>query len=365
MTRRFLSVVLILAGAILGVACAADPSADDETLRGRIAFPTSATGPAQQQFIQGVLALHSFWYPEARDRFRSAQELQPDFAMAYWGEAMSYDNALGVIAESGDDAQERLGAEVLQRLDELDAQGRLRWSGREQGYVEAVRQRFRLDLSHSERRVRYFEAMRSLAREYPDDMEAVAFAALALMSLPGFDIEQPNHVVSVAGRLEEQYELNPEHPGVLHYLIHVYDTETFALMGLRQARHYAEIAPAAPHALHMPSHIFRHLGMWEDVATSNEAAYEASVNWQENTGRPLSSRDFHALDWLMGAYLQLQRYDDAREIVELVSSIEAEIDRRGEEPGQVPAVARHLREYYEASVNQGAPPEAVTAPGHH
>ncbi len=107
------------------------------------------------------------------------------------------------------------------------------------------------------------------------------------MALPGFDREQPLHVVTVAGRLEEVYERNREHPGALHYLIHVYDTRTFAAMGLRQARVYARIAPASSHALHMPSHIFRHLGMWPEVAASNEDSYRASVAWQEGADRSL------------------------------------------------------------------------------
>jgi len=157
-------------------------------------------------------------------------------------------------------------------------------------------------------------------------------------------------VVAVAGRLEQVYERNREHPGALHYLIHVYDTQTFAMMGLRQARIYARIAPASSHALHMPSHIFRHLGMWDDVAASNEDAYAASVAWQERTGRPLHMRDYHALDWLLDAYLRLGRLDDARGVMTELDAVEAEIDRRGEEPGQFPSLAETLRTYYSGVV---------------
>ena len=193
--------------------------------------------------------------------------------------------------------------------------------------------------------------MEDLSLRYPDDDEATVFAALALMALPGFDREQPVHVVTVAGYLEQVYERNREHPGALHYLLHVYDTQTYALMGLRQARIYARIAPASPHALHMPSHIFRHLGMWDEVAASNEDAYKASVSWQERTGRPLHMRDYHALDWLLDAYLKLDRPDDARRVIDELDNIEAEISRLGEDPGQFPALAEAIRSNYRNAVH--------------
>ena len=151
--------------------------------------------------------------------------------------------------------------------------------------------------------------------------------------------------------LEEVYEENPEHPGVLHYLIHAYDTETFARMGLRQARIYARIAPRSSHALHMPSHIFRHLGMWDEVAASNEDSYQISVRWQERTGRPLSARDYHALDWMLAAYLNLGRNDDAEGILEELDVIDEEIRRRGEDAGEFPVLAAAMRSYYESQVN--------------
>ncbi len=313
-------------------------------LLGNIDFPTSGTPPAQEEFIVGVLALHSFWYEEARDHFSAAQSLDSGFGMAYWGEAMTYDNAFGTIV-GGDN--ERLGTVVVARMDELDARGELRWTDRERGFANAIRQRFRPDLGTTERRSTHAEAMRELAAAYPDDDEAMALAVLSFMALPGFDRQQPTHVVTVASRLEELFERNPEHPGVLHYLIHVYDSATFARLGLRQARIYAGIAPASSHALHMPSHIFIHLGMWDEVVASNHAAYEASVRWQERTERPLSARDYHALDWLLDAYLQTGRQDEAAGLMAELDVIEAEIERRGEEPGGFPMIARQLRSYFE------------------
>ena len=310
---------------------------------GTIDFPTSGSQEAQEEFITGVLALHSFWYEEARDHFIRAQEIDPVFGMAYWGEAMTYDNAFLTVPGS---ENEDLGAAVVARMDALDAQGAFEWSAREQGYAFAIRERFRPGWSRDIRRQAYGEAMDQLAIELADDDEATVFAALSFMALPGFNRDNPLHVVTVASMLEEVYERNREHPGVLHYLLHAYDTPTFARLGLRQARIYADIAPTSPHALHMPSHIFRHLDMWEQVAESNEDSYQASVQWQERTGRPLSIRDYHAFDWLLVAYLNLGRYDDAQALMDELDEIEAEIRRRGEDPGGFASAAETLRDYY-------------------
>ena len=321
---------------------------EEPLLLGTIEFPTSGSENAQAEFLLGVLALHSFWYEEARDHFRRAQDLDPSYGMAYWGEAMTYDNAF--LTEPNHDEYERLGELAVARIDELDSAGALVWSNREQGYANAIRWRFASNYSVDDRRQVYAEAMDELSLNFPEDDEATVFSVLAIMALPGFDREIPLHVVHVAARLEEVYERNPEHPGALHYLIHAYDTQTFARMGLRQARIYANIAPASSHALHMPSHIFRHLSMWDEVASSNEDSYEASVAWQERTGRPLSMRDYHALDWLLDAYLKLARIDDARALMDELDEIEAEISLRGEDPGQFSSVAETLRRYYSSAV---------------
>lgn len=333
----------------LGTSGTAQDAAGEAMLLGRIEFPNSGAEEAQADFIQGVLALHSFWYEQARESFLRAQAIDPGFGMAWWGEAMTYDNAF--LTEPDQAGYERLGEAVIARMDELDAAGALRWSDRERGWAEAVRRRFAPGYGVSDRRQDYGGAMEQLALGYPEDDEAIVFTALSLMALPGFDREQPLHVVTVAGRLEEVYERNREHPGAVHYLIHVYDTQTFAAMGLRQARVYARIAPASSHALHMPSHIFRHLGMWAEVAASNDDAWQASVAWQEDTGRPLHMRDYHAVDWMLDAYLRLGRIDQAQRIMEELDEIEAEITRRGEDFGQFATVAETLRAYY-ASVIQ-------------
>ena len=336
---------------LLSLASAALPTnafAQDPALPlGTIDFPTSGTPEAQEEFIVGVLALHSFWYDEARDHFIRACEIDPGFGMAYWGEAMTYDNALGTVPGL---ENEDFGEAVVARMNALDAENALRWTLREQGYADAVRERFRPGLSRDERRQAYAEAADQLAFQLPDDDEATAFAALSFLALPGFDRDNALHVVTVASMLEEIYERNPGHPGVLHYLIHAYDTATFARLGLRQARIYAKIAPASSHALHMPSHIFRHLGMSEEVAASNEDSYQASVVWQERTSRPLSSRDYHAMEWLLAAYLDPGRYDEAEELMNELDVIEEEVRRRGEDAGEFPATAASMRAYFQNAV---------------
>ena len=353
----------ILAGCALAVATLAGGSlpataqsvdepfaaAAEETLLGRIEFPTSGSADAQGPFVLGVLALHSFWYEQARDYFLEAQALDTRFGMAWWGEAMSYDNAF--LTEPGQAEYERHGENAVARMNELDAAGQLVWDDRERGFAEAVRRRFAPGYSVADRRQDYAGAMEQLSLRYPEDDEVTVFTALALMALPGFDREQPLHVVTVAGRLEEVYERNREHPGALHYLIHVYDTQTFAAMGLRQARVYAGIAPASSHALHMPSHIFRHLGMWREVAASNEDSYRASVAWQERTGRPLHMRDYHAMDWALDAYLRMGRIDEARRIMKELDEIETEIVRRGEEFGHFAPAAETMRAYFASALS--------------
>ena len=138
---------------------------------------------------------------------------------------MTHDNALGTVPS---DANEVLGAEVVARMDALDANGQLEWTERERAYANAVRRRFAAGVPAGTRRESYAAAMDELANRYSDDDEAAAFASLALLALPGFDREQALHVVAAASRLEEVYERNREHPGALHYLLHAYDTSTFA-----------------------------------------------------------------------------------------------------------------------------------------
>ena len=320
---------------------------DQPLLLGRIHFPTSRAPVAHEEFELGVLALHSFWYEEARDHFRKAQELDPSFAMAYWGEAMTHDAPLQGPRGVQDS---KAGQAILSHLDELQAQGKLQWTAREQGFVDALRPLFRERGSPKGRRA-FAAAMEQLAARYPDDDEAVVFAALARIGAVrvqrGFTWDDSAFVEPLAAILEEVYQRRPEHPGVVHYLVHMYDSRTFAARGLDLARFYARLAPASSHALHMPSHIFRWLGMWAEMAASNEDSYAATVQWQERTGRPLYKRDFHSLDWLLDAYLKLGRLQDAQGVLDELDAVAREAQRRGEELDLIPYNSIMLKSRYQ------------------
>lgn len=318
---------------------------DEPLILGRIDFPTAAAGDAQEAFETGVLALHSFWWTEARAHFRTAQQIDSSFAMAYWGEAMTYSQP-GPAGRAAPQAARAV-------FDRMDAQTTLRWSARERGYIDALRLLSQEGQDLPARRQHYAAAMEHLAARYPDDDEATVFAALAQISAalvrPDFDPAAPEFVVPIAADLETIFQRNPKHPGVVHYLIHLYDTPTFAPLGLRPARIYARIAPASSHALHMPSHIFRALGMWDEMAASNVDAYQASVRWQQRTARPLHQRDYHALDWLFKAYLKRGQYAQARAVIADVEALEAEARQRGEAVGSLPFLAYSLKDQYAAA----------------
>ena len=339
--RHFLQAFLLL---VLWhrAALAAQP-ADADLVLGELDFPTSASGAAQEKFLVGVKALHSFWFEQAREFFVEAQQLDPAFGMAYWGEAMSFNDPLGTVF---DNDYESRGEAALAKMTALDGQGMLRWNARERLWFEAVQERFAPGTSLIERRRNHGRAMEGMREMYPGDDEVQAFAALAVMSFPGFDREQAGHVVLAAAPLEEIYERNPDHPGVLHYLIHVYDTPTFAQLGVRQARRYGRVAASAPHAVHMPSHIWKHLGRLDDMLLANVTSWLVSVDWQRETGRPIHMRDFHTFMWLLDTHLLSGDTAQATQLMRDLAAMEREIADRGEDPGHFPETAANLRQTY-------------------
>jgi Putative Zn-dependent protease, contains TPR repeats len=279
-----------------------------QTGLGRIHFPTSQTGEAQQLFLNGVLLLHSFQYVEAREHFQTAQKAAPDFALAYWGEAMTYNEPLWF-------AQDTMSARaVLARAPKGKP-----LSQREADYMEAVRVLYG-EGSKEERDFRYAEAMRRMYERYPDDHEAAAFYALALLGTAhrGRDFRI---YMKAAAIVEDILAQNPEHPGALHYAIHCYDDPVHAPLGLRAARVYAKVAPESSHALHMPSHIFFAMGMWDDAARSNEDAFRASERSAQRTRQLMEAGGYHALWWLQYAYLQQGRFADARKTLQTMERL--------------------------------------------
>lgn len=293
------------------IACVAVARAQAPQL-GHIAFPTSATGAAQAAFVRGVLYLHNFEYDEAILAFREAQKTAPDFAMAYWGEALSYSQPLW-YSENLPRARE-----VLMRLaPTASARAAKAPTAREKGYLDAVEQL----LGAGDRLARYracADRLAALAAQFPDDDEARLFQALTLLGTIPEGARNPSVSMQAGGLAAAVLKKNPQHPGAAHYVLHAYDDGEHNAMALGAARIYASIAPSSSHALHMPSHAFLPLGMWDEAARSDEASFAASVAWVKRTGRTVNQQDFHSLSWLHYEYLQQGRFAKARETMAVV-----------------------------------------------
>ncbi|HEX2455256.1 MAG TPA: hypothetical protein VHI99_16275 [Vicinamibacterales bacterium] len=256
-----------------------------------------------------MLLLHSFEYEDAIESFHQAERIDPSFAMAYWGEAMCYNQPLWFHEDLAK------GRDALGRLHAAHVTSRV--SVREQRYIKAVERLFGAGDKAARDRA-YADQMGELARAYPDDDEAAAFYALALLAtVPAATL---NADVSLkAGAIASAIlEKNPQHPGAAHYVLHAYDDGQHAAMGLKAARIYARIAPASSHARHMPSHVFLPLGMWDEAAMADESAFAASVDWVKRHDASPAQLDFHSLSWLQYEYLQQGRFAKARELLEPV-----------------------------------------------
>ena len=311
--RHRIVVFTLLAG--LSIGPSASQLAAQTSDLGEVDFPTSGSPEAQEHFIRGVLLLHSFEFPDAGEAFRAAQEVDRGFAMAYWGEAMSYNHPLWAEqdAEAARAVLKRLGSSPEDQAP----------TERERDYLRAVEVLYG-EGAKDERDFAYAEQMRRLHEKYPNDDEAKAFYALAVL---GTAHEGRDHTIYMraAALAEEVFRDNPEHPGAAHYLIHSYDDPVHAPLGLRAALAYSEVAPAASHAQHMTSHIFVALGMWDEVVSANETAVAVADRRREAKSLPLDARNLHALHWLAYGYLQQGRYDDARVLLEAMESHAEEV----------------------------------------
>ena len=279
---------------------------------GSISFPTSGAAAAQPKFIEGVKDLHSFEFDEAAAAFHQAQQIDPNFAMAYWGEAMSYNHPLWAQLDlpAAKKALERLAPTQEGRLAKAHTE-------KEKAYLDAVNQLFYAPGDKLARDNAYSDAMARLYERWPEDNEVSIFYALSLLGSvrpadKGF--RRQALAASIAFKV---FQGNPNHPGAAHFIIHAFDDPDHAILALPAARVYAKIAPAAPHALHMPSHIFVQLGMWQDVVTSNVVAHQAAVDLIARMHLPEGREDFHTLSWLEYANLMLGKFDDARQNVDL------------------------------------------------
>jgi tetratricopeptide (TPR) repeat protein len=271
---------------------------------GKVSFPTSCAPGVQAKFERAVALLHSFAYSVAEEAFAEVAKQDPSCAIAGWGQALANFHQIWEppISPAGLE-HGRAGIVWAQRTSPASA--------RERDYIAALSPIFREadSVPYDTRLQEYEQAMGALAARYPQDPEARIFYALALLATAPADDKTHQHQKKAAGLLEPLYREFPEHPGVVHYLIHAYDNAEMAPGGVEVARAYARIAPSAPHALHMPSHIFTRLGMWSDSIQSNLAARSAAHE-QGDTGEEL-----HAMDYLVYAYLQSGREADAAGVV--------------------------------------------------
>ena len=306
---------------------------------GRVNFPTSCSSKVQPAIEKGVALLHSFQYQQAKQVFAEAAELEPSCPMADWGKAMSLYHQLWDFPSNETLAEGRQCVERAQKATELKA--------RERAYVLAAAAFYRDDskLTHADRWQAYLASMQKLHQDFPDDTEGAQFYALSLLSNPRNDADDSANRKTAIRILNPILTSEPGSPGAAHYLIHATDTPEFAPQGLVAARAYARIAPDSSHALHMPSHIFVRLGLWQETIDSNLAA---SASAARATEMHLSDPHYqiHALDFLDYAYLQSGQESRARQIIEDLHHIPGMADMKNMADEVAYFVARNALELH-------------------
>jgi hypothetical protein len=303
-----------VAAALLAVA---SPLSSQEL--GTITFPNSGNAAAQAPFLEGVKDLHSFQFDEAAVAFQRAQKADPSFAMAFWGEAMSFNHPLWAQqdADAAKMILERLGATPAAR----QAKARL---PKEKAFLTAIDALYYGPADKLTRDMAYSDLMASMYAQWPDDHEVATWYALSLLGTVRPTDKGFRRQALAASIAEKVFRENPKHPGAAHFIIHAFDDPDHAPLGLEAARAYAGIAPAAAHALHMPSHIFLQRGMWEEVRKSNIAAYRSATELNARMKLAEGREDFHTLGWLEYANLMLGNVDEAKANV---ASAKAAADR--------------------------------------
>ncbi|MEM7541780.1 MAG: hypothetical protein AAF384_09345 [Pseudomonadota bacterium] len=294
--KNLIAVIFVLTP-LASFAHGSEPHGDaaelDEAAIGAVHFQTSCSKAVETKFNRAVALLHSFWYAAAIDTFEDVLQNDPSCAMAEWGIALSHWG--NPLATKRGKAMLAKGAEAAARGRALAAQ-----SERERMYIDAVSALYTdfLTTTDLDRGRNYEKAMARLAAAYPDDPEATIFYAISLNGTADLLDKSYKNLLKAAELLEPAFEKWPNHPGIAHYLIHSYDVPALVERALDAARKYASIAPAAPHALHMPSHTFTRLGFWRDSIETNIRSEKAALE----AGSP--GEALHALDYMTYALLQ-------------------------------------------------------------
>jgi tetratricopeptide (TPR) repeat protein len=297
---------LLVALVALPIAAKADAPAGERL--GKVSFSVSCAPAVRVSFNRGVALLHDFWYEEAHSQFEQIAKTDPDCAMAHWGIAMS---VFHQIWDRPDESAVALGWKEMQAAALHPAK-----TAREREYIAALRGFFQPDKSDYQPRIeRYAAAMAQLYGRYPRDTDAGAFYALSLLAAEApndTSLAQEHKAMAVLNPLFVKY---PDHPGVVHYIIHACDTPSLAPDGLVAARHYGEIAPSGPHAVHMPGHIFARLGMWQEDIDSNTASVAASQAAEARHASGGTMDQLHSDDFLVYAFLQTGQDAKAKAVI--------------------------------------------------
>ena len=272
---------------------------------GSLEFTTSCSEDVRGDFNLAVKLLHSFEYDEAEKAFASVIDRQPDCAMAYWGVAMSNFHPLWAPPSE---------AELIKGTQAIAIAESLKTSKRETAYISAIASFYTGwdSLDHRSRCLNFEEAMEKIHENYPDDKEAAVLYALALCAAADPADKTFERQKKAGNLLKTLYPAEPDHPGIVHYIIHAYDYPELAREGLEAARKYAAIAPSSAHALHMPSHIFTRLGLWDECIQSNAASVHSARCYAQAAGiKGHWDEELHGLDYLVYAYLQKGDNDSA------------------------------------------------------
>ena len=358
MRRVLLSATVV--SALLAIPGAGDDGRDHQhdhakpEKLGSVTFPTSCAASSQAAFSRAVALQHSFWYDEAEKAFNQIAAADPSCAMAHWGTAMSLYHPLWAPPTPAEIGR---GQAAVAKAVAADAK-----TEREKAYIAAIAAFYKDagTVDHRTRAVAYEKAMETVSRAYPDDREAAIFYSLALLgTAPPTDKTYANQ--KKAGEiLNVVLPQQPDHPGVAHYLIHSFDYPALANLALPAARSYSKIAESSPHALHMPSHIFVRLGLWDDAIRSNEDSAAAARAHEVKAGAGTGAKDeLHALDYLAYAFLQEGRDAKAKAIVDRMRAVQQAPDQTFQAAYAVAAVpARYALErgaWAEAAALEVAP----------
>jgi len=283
--------------------------AETDQRLGTVHFATSCNETAQRRFDRGMRYQHSFWYRESNEIFEDVLKADPECGIAYWGIALSFLNNPHIPPPP---ANLPLGLAAIQKAKAVGAK-----TQRERDFIDALLV-FYTDydkVPHGARVQAYLKAIEAVAQRYPQDDEAQLFYGITLNVAASPSDKTYSNQLKGAAILEQIFKRQPRHPGVAHYLIHLYDTPALAEKGLDAAKRYSEIAPAAPHAQHMPTHIFTRVGYWKESIASNTVSARAAKAEKE------SADQLHAMDYLVYAYLQLGQDAKAREVIDEMNAV--------------------------------------------